>query len=224
MKKEQRKKSTGPSGVRAVLPGVSLTQTSCRGSLKSTMGIEGFPQFPDQCHDVPKQPRLNAVSFESASHRMTQSFQSYTARCAGTQPRLQQSSSVPHAKAPGHLPHQLCLPFPRPTERIPQQQVVSSRLAQQTTCTSHLTHYHPPAVEPVKPVFSQLLAADFRHLTDEFPFSYSIAKELPHIFGNLDDDEILDRPLTPSFEPPTEPEPWWGKEESLVFTDRTDYL
>ena len=198
-------------------------------SFKSTIGMEDLSQFSAQRHDAPKQPRptaplLAAVSFGSASHQMTQSFQSYTARCAGTQPRLQQSSSVPHAKAHGHLPHQLCLPFPRPTERIPQQQVVSSRLAQQTTCTSHLTHYPPPAVEPVKPVFSQLPAADFRHLTDEFPFSYSIAKELPHIFGNLDDDEILDRPLTPSFEPPTEPEPWWGKEEYLVFTDRNDYL
>lgn len=35
-------------------------------------------------------------------------------------------------------------------------------------------------------------------------FSYCIAKELPHIFGNVDEDEVLDRPLTPSFEPAIE--------------------
>ncbi|KAJ7355085.1 hypothetical protein OS493_027874 [Desmophyllum pertusum] len=62
---------------------------------------------------------------------------------------------------------------------------------------------------PVQPEFHQIAAADSRCLTDEFPFSYSIAKELPHIFGNVDDDEVLDRPLTPSFEPPTECESWW---------------
>ena len=185
------------------------------------MGIEGFPQSPAQCLDLSKQPRPTAVSFASASHHMTQ----YTAPCTGTQLRLQQPPSVPHVKAPEHLPYQqFCLPFPGPTERILQQQVVSNRLAQQTAATSRLTHYPPPAVKPVKQDFSQLPAADSRQLTDEFPFSLSIAKELPHIFGILEDDQILDRPLTPSFEPPTEPEPWWGKEQYLAFTDRTDYL
>ena len=29
--------------------------------------------------------------------------------------------------------------------------------------------------------------------------------------------EVLDRPLTPSFEPLTESEPWCGMEESLAF-------
>ena len=40
--------------------------------------------------------------------------------------------------------------------------------------------------------------------TQDYPFSYSIAKELPHIFGNVDEDEVLERPLTPSFEPTNE--------------------
>ena len=42
--------------------------------------------------------------------------------------------------------------------------------------------------------------AESTRLADEFPFSYSIAKEMPHIFGNMEDDEVLDHPLTPSFE------------------------
>ena len=179
------------------------------------MGIEDFPEFSAQRHDV---------SFASASHHMTQSFQSYTARCTGKQQRLQQSPSLPNVKALEHLPYQLCLPFPDPSERIPQKQLVSNRLAQQTAATSHLTHYPPPAVKPVKPDFFQLSSADSRHLTDEFPFSLSIAKELPHIFGNFEDDQVLDHPLTPSFELPTDAEPWWEKEESLAFKDRTNYL
>lgn len=193
LKKEQRKGAVGPSEVRPVLSGVSMTQTSCKRSFKSTVGFEGFPQFPAQCHDMPNQPRattpfLAAVSFASASHYTTQSFQSYTARCTGTQLRLQQSPSVPHVKAPGHLPHQLCLPFPGATERIPQQQLASNRLSHQSAATSHLAPYPPPTIKTVKQDFSQLPAADSRHLTDEFPFSFSIAKELPHILGILEDD------------------------------------
>ena len=145
------------------------------------MGIGDFPEFSAQRHDV---------SFASASHHMTQSFQSYTAHCTGTQLHLQQSPSLPNVKALEHLPYQLCIPFPGPSERIPQQQLVSNRPAQQTAATSHLTHYPPPAVKPVEPDFSQL----------------------------------LDHPLTPSFELPTDPEPWWEKEESLAFKDRTNYL
>ena len=217
MNKEQRKSATGPSGVRPVLQELSLTQTSCNRSFKSTMGIDGFPQLPAQHHDAQNQlmsnaPFLAADLFASASHNMTQSFQLYTARLTGTQLSLQQSASVPHVKAPEHLPYQLCLPFPGPTEKIPQQQVASSRFVQQTAATSQVEHCPAKAV---KPDFSQLPDAGSRHLTDEFPFSFSIAKELPHIFGNLD-DEVQDRPLTPSFEPLTESEPWWEMEESLA--------
>ena len=206
----------GPSGVRPVFPGVSLTRTSCKLSFKSTTGIESFPQIPAHRHDLPQQPTAPfqaAVPFASASHHMTQSFQSYTARSTGKQIRPQQPltiPSLPSVTEPEHLPYQqLYSSFPAPAEMIPQQQVVGSRLVQQTAATSRLTHYPPPAVKPVKPDFHHLPAADSRHLADEFPFSYSVAKELPHIFGNVEDDQVLDRLLTPSFEPQTEPEPWW---------------
>ena len=205
----------GPSGVRPVLPGVSLTRTSCKLSFKSTMGIESFPHIPAHRHDLPQQPTAPfqaAVPFASASHHMTQSFQSYTARSTGKQLRPQQPltiPSLPSVTEPEHLPYQqLYSPFPGSAEMIPQQQVVGSRLVQQTAATSSLTHYPPPAVKPVEPDFHHLHAADSRHLADEFPFSYSVAKELLHILGNLEDDQVLDRPLTPSFEPLIEHEPW----------------
>lgn len=195
-----------------------MTQTSCKISVKSTIGIQGFQQSPVQRHDVQQQPLptaplLTAVPFASASHHMMQSFQSYTARSTGTQ-LLQQKPlpmpSLPSVTEPEHLPHQQAYyPFPGSAEIIPQQRVVGSRLVQQTEATSHLTHYRPPAVKPVKPDFYQLPAADLIHLADEFPFSYSVAKELPHIFEYLEDDQVLNRPLIPSFEPATEPEPWW---------------
>ena len=35
---------------------------------------------------------------------------------------------------------------------------------------------------------------------DQFPVPYSIAKELPHIFGNIDDSEALGNPPTPSLD------------------------
>ena len=39
---------------------------------------------------------------------------------------------------------------------------------------------------------------------DQFPVPYSIAKELSHIFGNIDDSEALGNPPTPSLDPSVE--------------------
>ena len=168
------------------------------------MGIGCFPQFPTQRHDVPSQPLqsapfLAAVPFASATRHVA-----YTARSSGTQLCLQQPLATPS------------LPSDTGTEQLTYQQVYSSglfpgsvqRLPQQQLESNRLTHYPPPPVEPVEPNFHQLPAADPRGVADEFPFSYSVANELPHIFGNVEDDEVLDRPLTPSFEPPTERKPW----------------
>lgn len=205
-------------GLRPVLPEVSLTQTSCKRSFKSSVGFGCYPQFPAQRHEVPPQPLhsapfLAAAPFGSASHHVTQSFQSFTARSSGTQLYLQQplpASSPPYVTETERLPyHQAYLPFPGPLERFPQQQLETNRLVQQTAASSYLAHHPLPPVNPVEPDFHQLPAAESRRLTGEFPFSYSIAKELPHIFGNLEDDEFLNRPLTPSFEPPAQREPWW---------------
>ena len=172
---------------------------------------------------MPQQPLSTApfkaaVPFASASHHMTQSFQSYTARSTETQLRPRQPLTTPSLSSvaePEHLPYQqVYSPFSGAAEMIPQQQVLGSRLVQQTAATSRLTHYPPPAVKPVEPDFHHLPAADSRKLADEFPFCYSVGKELPHIFGNLEDDQVLDRPLTPSFEPLTEHEPWWRTMET----------
>ena len=69
----------------------------------------------------------------------------------------------------------------------------------QTAASSYpsMSSGNPVAVSPES---RQVPAAEFKSLADEFPFSYSITKELPHIFGNVDEDGVLDRPLTPSFE------------------------
>jgi len=99
-------------------------------------------------------------------------------------------------------------PFPGTDQRLPQQQLESEPLARQAETPLHLTHYPPPPVKPVEPYFNQHPATESRRLADEFPFSYSIAKELPHIFGNFEDHDFLCRPLTPSFELPTERDPW----------------
>ena len=199
------------SSVRPVLPGVSLAQTSCKRSFKSSVEFGCFPQFPAQRHDVPKQPNAPFLA-GSASHHMMQSFESYTARSSGAQLRLQQPLAVSNLSSvvgPEHLPYQqVYSPFPGTDQRLPQRQLEIEPLARQAETPSHLTHYPPPPVKPVEPDFNQHPAADSRRLADEFPFSYSIAKELPHIFGNFDDQDCLCHPLTPSFEPPTERDPW----------------
>ena len=54
--------------------------------------------------------------------------------------------------------------------------------------------------------FQPNFGPDPERLAEEYPFSYPIANELPHIFGNVYEDEVLERPLTPSFEPTSESE------------------
>ena len=95
-------------------------------------------------------------------------------------------------------------PFPTPVRMTTQLRPETN--FGQTAASSYTTHRSMPAGDPVAvpPEDHQDPAAEFKSLADEFPFSYSIAKELPHIFGNVDEDEVLDRPLTPSFEPAIE--------------------
>lgn len=181
------------------------------------MAIGCFPQLPAQRQDVspqplPSAPLLAAVPFASASHHVTQSFQSYTARSTGTKLCPQQPLAIhsqPSVTGTENFPYQqFYSPFSGPVEIVPQQNLESNRLIQETAATSYLTHYSPPS--PVKPVeldFHQLPTADPRHLSDELTFACSISNELPNIFEYLEDDEDLETPLTP-FEPPTELEPW----------------
>ena len=84
----------------------------------------------------------------------------------------------------------------------------------ETSASSYTIHLFAPAGNPVTAPSKNfqvvpLPAADPNSLAEEYLFSYSIAKELPRIFGNVDEDEILKRPLTPSFEPPVEFESDW---------------
>ncbi|KAL9960306.1 hypothetical protein ACROYT_G033751 [Oculina patagonica] len=200
-RKEQKKGAVGPSGSCPVLPGASSIQTSHKLTAKRTVSFSRFPQFPTQLQ-VPSQPLPSTsfpatVPFAPVSRHVTESF----AACSyGTRVYPQQSLHVQQAYPP----------FPGPLHGIRQQQPQTNYVAQQTVATSYPVHHSLPPVNPVEPDIQQAAVADSRFLADEFPFSFSIAKELPHIFGNLEDDEVLDRPLTPTFEPPNESEPLWN--------------
>ena len=80
---------------------------------------------------------------------------------------------------------------------------------QHTTTSSFPARRSLPLVNPDEQDIHPLPAVETRRLTDEFPFSYSIAKELPHVFGNLQEDQFLNRPLTPSFDALTDSDPLW---------------
>ncbi|KAL9960412.1 hypothetical protein ACROYT_G033864 [Oculina patagonica] len=188
-RKEQKKGAVGPSGTRPVLPGMSLIQTSCKQSLDNTVTFGRYPQFPAQLQ----------VPFASASQiRITPS---------------QQPQPVPRrpvATETGPLPYQqMYPPFPDPVHRFPQQEPELNRFVQQTAVPTYHAHHTPFPVNRVEPDFHQLPAVESRCITDEFPFSYSVAKDLPDIFGILEDGEEMDPPLTPSFVPRTGRQPLW---------------
>ena len=200
-KKEQKQGAVGSSGSHSVLSGEPLIQTSCKRSFNSTVSFHRLPQFPAQQHVpsqmLPSAPFLTTVPFALVSHHVTESF---AACSSGTQQYPQQPLLVPGprvATETGLLPCQQARPpFPVPV-----------RHSQQAEASSYPAHQPLPSANPVKPEINyQVADTDPRCLADEFPFSYSIAKELPHIFGNLEEDEVLDRPPTPSFEPATERE------------------
>ena len=228
-KKEQKKGAVGSSGCHPILPrGRSFIKRSCKRTFKSTVSFECFPQFPaqEQVQSQPQPPaRYQATApFKAASHQVAQSF----AACAQTysqgshsqqlypqQYQPQQPLSMCHApvvaETVSHLQYQqLYPPFPHLIQRVPQHQPDASHLALQATASSrYCKHQSAPPYTPWQPEMYQTSAVDAAHFTDDFPFSYSIAKELPHIFGNVEEDEVLDRPLTPSFEPLSDLDPLW---------------
>ncbi|KAL9960303.1 hypothetical protein ACROYT_G033748 [Oculina patagonica] len=198
LKKEQKKGAVGLSRSRTVLP----------KSVKRTVSFGCFPQFPVQLQ-VPSQPLPSTpypatVPFAPVSRHVTETF-------AACYYGPQQPLPVHNPLETGPLPYQQAYPsYPGQVYRVQQQQPQTNHVAKQAAASSYPAHISLPPVNPVEPDIHQAAAADSRCLTDEFPLSYSIAKELPHIFGNLDDDEVLDRPLTPTFEPPIESEHLWN--------------
>ncbi len=178
---------------------MSLIQTSCKQSFDSPVTFGRYPQFSAQVQGP----------FAPASCQDTQSF----AASSGTQLYPQQPQPVPRppvATETGPLPYQqMYTPFPNPVHRIPHQET-DYRFVQPAAVPSYLAHHTPFPVNPVDPDIHQAAAADSRCLTDKFPFSYSVAKDLPHIFGILEGGEELDPPLTPSFEPRIGRQPLWG--------------
>ena len=120
------------------------------------------------------------------------------------------------AAEPAPLPYQQSYPPTRVPVRTTTQQYQGTKSVE-TSASSYPIHLFAPAPAPARnPVTAlsencqvPLHTADPKSLAEEYPFSYSIAKELPHIFENVDEDEILERPLKPSFELPFEFESDW---------------
>ncbi|CAH3155146.1 unnamed protein product, partial [Pocillopora meandrina] len=105
-----------------------------------------------------------------------------------------QYHAVPNLPAVAETISPPYLPFSHLMQRIPQQYP-----------NAYLPPFHSKDSEPSQTTCQPMDAfhaskAESTRLADEFPFSYSIAKEMPHIFSNMEDDEVLDHPLTPSFE------------------------
>ena len=207
----------GPSGLRPILPGTFLIDASCKQPFKSTVSFDGFPQFPAQPLCSPQV--LAIVQPTSASQQMVQPHagsSSWTQLYPKQHLPMPPQSSVNDVRL---LPCQQGYPAQlHPVTRIPQRQPESSQLVQNTTAPSYPAHHSLTLVNPIDQDIQQLPAVEPRRLADEFPFSYSIAKESPHIFGDLQEDEILDHPLTPSFDAPTGRDPLW---EALVL--ESDY-
>ena len=178
-KKEQRKGIVGPSGIRPILSRSSLIQPSYQRSFQNTVGFSRSAEMPS----VPLQwfpCSLQSVQapLESASNPIM--------RAAAVEP-------LPY--------HQSYPPFRVPVRTTTQQYPGTKSV--ETAASSYPIHHFAPAGNPVTTPSENcqvpLHAADPKSLAQEYPFSYSIVKELPHIFGNVNEDEIRERPLTPSF-------------------------
>jgi len=174
-----------------------LIETSCKQTFKSTVSCDGLPQFPAQ-KQIPSQP-LCSSQFQAIAQPASTSQQQNL-------PGLPPTS----IKEIGSLPFQQGHPSPLgPAHKLSQHQLQSSQLVQHTAAPSFSARRSLPLVNPVEQDIHQLNTVEPRRLVDEFPFSYSTAKELPHIFGNLQESQTLNRPLTPSFDAPPDCDLLW---------------
>ena len=190
-KKEQRKGIVGPSGIRPILPRSSLIQPSYGRSFQNTVGFSLSAEIPSV--------QLQWFPF---------SLQSVQAPLESAPNPIMRAAAV----EPAPLPYPQSYPPFRVPVRTTTQQYPGTKSVE-TAASSYPIYHFAPAGNPVTTSSENcqvpLHTADPKSLAEEYPFSYSIAKELPHIFENVDEDEILERPLTPSFELPVEFESDW---------------
>jgi len=190
-KKEQKKGIVGPSGIRQILSTSSLIQPSYQRSFQSTVGFSRSAEIPSVALQwFPCSLQSVQAPLEAASNPIM--------RAAAAEP-----APLPY--------HQSYPPFRVPVCTTTQQYPGTNSV--ETSASSYPIHLFVPARNPVTAPSENcqvpLHAADPKSLAEDYPFYYSIAKELPHIFGNVDEDEILERPLTPSFGPLVEFESDW---------------
>lgn len=128
---------------------------------------------------------LSAISWSSA----------WTATVAGDQQTTAAPSYTVHHSPPpvsrplfflGPLPYQhVYQPSPSPVQRLPWQKPETKLPVLNPAAPAH---HSPSRVCHTEKKVQEDTATDFKRLTNEFPFVYSFAKQLPYIFGNLEDD------------------------------------
>lgn len=201
-RRQQKKKIAGPFGQPSVLPRLSLIKRTSQ----STASLQCYSQCPIQQPEqsqppssalhqatVPFAPSLQtAQSFVACNQTYPQEYQPQPK--SSQRPFSPQYYAVPNLPAVAETISPPYLPFSHLMQRIPQRYP-----------NAYLPPFHSKDSEPSQTTCQPMDAfhaskAESTRLADEFPFSYSIAKEMPHIFGNMEDDEVLDHPLTPSFE------------------------
>lgn len=119
------------------------------------------------------------------------------------------STRISRPPPPKQIPWQQVYPrFPAAAARqLPQQHPVTH--SQSSAACLYPSRHSIPLSNAVSnpPEVRQASAPETKSLADDFPFLHSVANDLPHIFGNLDEEKAekgQERPLTPSLEPLTE--------------------
>ncbi|KAL9960411.1 hypothetical protein ACROYT_G033863 [Oculina patagonica] len=144
-----------------------------------------YPPLPDQLHRLPLQ-------LETKDHVL--------------QTAAAPSHTVHHSPPPvsrplyflGPLPYQhVYQPSPSPVQELPQQKPDNKLHFQNPAVPAR----HSPSVSHADSKAQEDAAKDFKRVTKEFPFVYSFAKELPYIFGNLENDRPPLKELSCGFMP-----------------------
>lgn len=100
-----------------------------------------------------------------------------------TQQKQQQPPPAPRplfiAETGPFLYQKVYSPLPEPGNSLPEEPPQAKCFVQQAAVPSNPGRHSPHPD-----------AADFRRLIDQYPFVYSFTKDLPNIFGNLEDDDV----------------------------------
>ena len=163
-----------------MLPGSSLFPSSYQRYLNGNVDFSRSTEF--QTNRFPSTPYPVGMPLPPASTRIS---------------RLPPPKQIPWQQVYPRFPAAAVL-------KVPQQHPVTHY--QSSTACLYPSQQSIPLSNAVSnpPEDRQASATETKSFADDFPFLHSVAKDLPHIFGNLDEEKGQERPLTPSLEPLTE--------------------